>query len=134
MLSCIGILVCLSPYLLTCTAISSLPSSSLPSPEPLFLSKTKLIKLAQVRSIFRTIELGEGYAGYLATHEVYFYTLDTLPLFIAISIFVPFWPGRFIREESSVVENVRQDKESTDSAAVGEKEGAVVGEKEVVGR
>lgn len=87
-----------------------------------------------VRSIFRTIELGEGYAGYLATHEVYFYTLDTLPLFIAISIFVPFWPGRFIREESSVVENVRQDKESTDSAAVGEKEGAVVGEKEVVGR
>jgi hypothetical protein len=50
-----------------------------------------------IRSVYRTIELGQGYHGYLAIHEVYFYTLDTLPLFIAIAIFVPAWPGRFIR-------------------------------------
>ncbi|KAJ8489309.1 hypothetical protein ONZ45_g13635 [Pleurotus djamor] len=49
-----------------------------------------------IRSVFRTVELSEGYAGPLATSEKLFYCLDTLPLFIAISIFVPFWPGRFI--------------------------------------
>ncbi|KAF4575036.1 RTA-like protein [Pleurotus pulmonarius] len=49
-----------------------------------------------IRSVFRTIELSEGFAGPLATSEKLFYCLDTLPLFIAISVFIPFWPGRFI--------------------------------------
>ncbi|EPQ59429.1 RTA1-domain-containing protein [Gloeophyllum trabeum ATCC 11539] len=49
-----------------------------------------------IRSIYRTIELSEGYQGHLATSEPYFYGLDTLPLFIAITVYVPFWPGRFI--------------------------------------
>ena len=29
----------------------------------------------------------------------YFYALDALPLFTAVVIYVPFWPGRFIRPE-----------------------------------
>ncbi|KAG6808622.1 hypothetical protein H0H93_016678, partial [Arthromyces matolae] len=49
-----------------------------------------------IRSFYRVVELSQGYQGYLATTEAYFYALDTLPLFIAISIFTPFWPGRFI--------------------------------------
>jgi hypothetical protein len=55
----------------------------------------------QVRSIYRTVELSEGFAGHLATVEAYFYGLDTLPLFIAIAIFLPFWPGRFISKDSA---------------------------------
>ncbi|KAL0949497.1 hypothetical protein HGRIS_009551 [Hohenbuehelia grisea] len=49
-----------------------------------------------IRSVYRTVELGEGFLGHLATNEGFFYGLDTLPLFIAIAIFIPFWPGRFI--------------------------------------
>jgi len=49
-----------------------------------------------IRSVYRTVELSQGYIGHLATTESYFYALDTLPLFIAITVYVPFWPGRFI--------------------------------------
>ncbi|KDQ64594.1 hypothetical protein JAAARDRAFT_28237 [Jaapia argillacea MUCL 33604] len=49
-----------------------------------------------IRSVYRTIELSQGFRGYLATTERFFYGLDTLPLFIAVAIYVPFWPGRFI--------------------------------------
>jgi len=31
-----------------------------------------------------------------------FYLLDTLPLFVAIAVYVPFWPGRFIKNEEEV--------------------------------
>ncbi|KAK7470573.1 hypothetical protein VKT23_001997 [Stygiomarasmius scandens] len=52
-----------------------------------------------IRSLYRTIELSEGFQGRLATSEAFFYGLDTLPLFIAILVYVPFWPGRFITGE-----------------------------------
>ncbi|CAE6459258.1 unnamed protein product [Rhizoctonia solani] len=49
-----------------------------------------------IRSIFRTIENAQGFTGYLATHEVYFYVLDTLPLFVAILMFVVTWPPMYL--------------------------------------
>lgn len=49
-----------------------------------------------IRSVYRTIELSQGFEGHLATVEAFFYALDTLPLFLAVAIYVPFWPGRFI--------------------------------------
>ncbi|KAI0080912.1 RTA1-like protein [Panus rudis PR-1116 ss-1] len=49
-----------------------------------------------VRSFYRITELSEGYQGYLATNEKYFYALEALPLLISASVFIPFWPGRFI--------------------------------------
>jgi len=55
-----------------------------------------------VRSVFRVIELSQGFKGPLATNEGIFYGLDTLPLFIAVSAYVPFWPGRFIPRVASV--------------------------------
>ncbi|KAH7343267.1 RTA1-like protein [Rhizoctonia solani] len=51
-----------------------------------------------IRSVFRTIELSEGFRGHLATTESLFYGLDTYPLFVAVAIYVPFWPGRFISQ------------------------------------
>ncbi|KAF8076467.1 RTA1-like protein [Lyophyllum atratum] len=53
-----------------------------------------------IRSGFRVVELSEGFQGRLASSEAFFYGLDTLPLLIATSIYVPFWPGRFIVESS----------------------------------
>ncbi|KAG6916828.1 hypothetical protein DXG01_005213 [Tephrocybe rancida] len=52
-----------------------------------------------IRSFYRVVELSQGYAGPLATNEAFFYGLDTLPLFFAIFLYTPFWPGRFISNE-----------------------------------
>lgn len=48
--------------------------------------------LTQVRSVFRIAEYAQGYFGYLATHEGYFYALDALPIFLCIACFTVFWP------------------------------------------
>ena len=37
------------------------------------------------------------YIGYLATHERFFLGLDTLPLFLGITVYTYFWPGRYLR-------------------------------------
>jgi hypothetical protein len=66
-----------------------------------------------IRSIYRTIELGQGFQGHLATTEAFFYGLDTLPLFIAIVVYLPFWPGRFIPSISTVVENEEKRSQET---------------------
>lgn len=50
----------------------------------------------QIRSLYRVIELGQGFSGSIATNEVLFYGLDALPLYIAVYVYIPFWPGRFI--------------------------------------
>ncbi|KAH7920173.1 RTA1-domain-containing protein [Leucogyrophana mollusca] len=55
-----------------------------------------------IRSAYRVAELSQGFQGYLATTEAFFYGLDTLPLFIAISVYVPFWPGKFIPRDSGL--------------------------------
>ncbi|KAH0587652.1 hypothetical protein H2248_006419 [Termitomyces sp. 'cryptogamus'] len=54
-----------------------------------------------IRSGYRVVELSQGFQGRLATSEAFFYGLDTLPLFIAIVLYIPFWPGRFIRDAPS---------------------------------
>jgi len=55
-----------------------------------------------IRSIYRTIELSQGFEGPLTTSEAFFYGLDTLPLFIAIVVYIPFWPGRFIPPQTPI--------------------------------
>ena len=46
--------------------------------------------------MYRVTELSQGYRGYLATTEGFFYGLDSLPLLIAVAVYVPFWPARMI--------------------------------------
>ncbi|KAG8871771.1 hypothetical protein FRB98_000494, partial [Tulasnella sp. 332] len=62
------------------------------------LAATMLVSCAgiTVRSLFRVIENAEGFEGPLTTTESYFYCLDSLPLFIAIVGYLPFWPSEFI--------------------------------------
>ncbi|EGO01945.1 hypothetical protein SERLA73DRAFT_177602 [Serpula lacrymans var. lacrymans S7.3] len=66
-----------------------------------------------IRSVYRVAELSQGFQGYLATTEAFFYGLDTLPLFIAISVYVPFWPAFFIppvqRTEVEVSKEAERD-------------------------
>ncbi|EMD62746.1 hypothetical protein COCSADRAFT_67636, partial [Bipolaris sorokiniana ND90Pr] len=42
-----------------------------------------------LRCIFRVIEFGQGHDGYLASHEVYMYTLDTAPM-LAVQVMFHF--------------------------------------------
>ncbi|THV08489.1 RTA1-like protein [Dendrothele bispora CBS 962.96] len=64
-----------------------------------------------IRSVYRTIELSEGFQGRLTTSEAFFYGLDTLPLFLAIVVYVPFWPGRFIVESKADKEKSSEELE-----------------------
>lgn len=54
-----------------------------------------------IRSVFRTIELSQGYSGYLTTHEVYYITLDALPLWLGIVVYAWFWPAKYLHFENS---------------------------------
>ncbi|KAF8220825.1 RTA1-like protein [Tricholoma matsutake] len=56
-----------------------------------------------IRSCYRVVELSQGFEGALATSQATFYGLDTLPLFIATAVYIPFWPGRFIQGSSENV-------------------------------
>jgi len=67
----------------------------------------------QIRSVYRTIELSQGFEGRLSTIEAFFYGLDTLPLFLAIVIYIPFWPGRFM--PSTSVQPVLETESPTES-------------------
>ncbi|KAF8812497.1 RTA1-like protein [Phlegmacium glaucopus] len=61
-----------------------------------------------IRSGFRVSELSQGFDGPLTRSESLFYGLDTLPLFIAVLLYIPFWPGRFITTHTEIV-TVSQD-------------------------
>ena len=60
------------------------------------------------------MELSGGFQGPLTRSEPFFYGLDTLPLFIAISVYVPFWPGRFIPGMTATTDIVKSRESSKD--------------------
>ncbi|KAF2136473.1 uncharacterized protein K452DRAFT_279964 [Aplosporella prunicola CBS 121167] len=41
--------------------------------------------LIMVRSIMRVIEYGQGFSGYIMTHEAFIYIFDALPMFVAVA-------------------------------------------------
>ncbi|KZV63857.1 RTA1-domain-containing protein [Peniophora sp. CONT] len=53
------------------------------------------------RCIYRLIEINDGFRGPIATSETLFYCCDSLVLFLALAVFVPFWPGRIIRPKQT---------------------------------
>ncbi|KAI0063778.1 RTA1-like protein [Artomyces pyxidatus] len=61
-----------------------------------------------VRSVYRVVENSQGFKGPLSRSEPLFYLLDTLPLWLAISVYAPFWPGRLMRPSSETDSAVDQ--------------------------
>ena len=49
--------------------------------------------LVLIRQIYRVIEFAQGFTGYLAVHEVYFYIFDTIPIFFSAGIYTIYFPG-----------------------------------------
>jgi hypothetical protein len=70
----------------------------------------------QIRSCYRVAEIAQGFHGGLASSEVAFYLGDTLPLFVAIVIYVPFWPGRFITAKLAPSVNESQNGQELSSS------------------
>lgn len=64
------------------------------------IAKPTFLPIFQIRSVYRTIELSQGFDGFLTRTEVYFYALDFVPLLLALAIYIVFWPGRFIPPSS----------------------------------
>ncbi|GAA5989630.1 hypothetical protein JCM5350_003201 [Sporobolomyces pararoseus] len=55
-----------------------------------------------IRCVFRVIEFAVGFTGYIATHEVFFYLFDALPLLLSMSLYSIFWPPRFVQGSRSI--------------------------------
>lgn len=49
-----------------------------------------------IRSCYRVAEVAQSFHGSLTESQEAFYLGDTFPLLVAIVIYVPFWPGRYI--------------------------------------
>jgi hypothetical protein len=78
--------------------------------------------LVYVRSIYRVIELAEGWTGFLIIHEIYFMILDALMMALTCVIFIPYHPGIVLGRGTIAVEGTRahkkqlkRDAESKDS-------------------
>ncbi|KAI1044169.1 hypothetical protein LB505_007467 [Fusarium chuoi] len=71
--------------------------SSIPIPSAMTLS----LLCIYLRSIYRTIELVQGWTGYLITHEQYFIGLDGAMMVIAVGIFNFIHPPSFLPRTST---------------------------------
>jgi hypothetical protein len=60
---------------------------------PLLVAMVFSVVCIYVRSIYRTIELSEGWSGYLITTERYFIALDGAMMVLAVVVFNVFHPG-----------------------------------------
>ncbi|KAF7590526.1 hypothetical protein BBP40_002714 [Aspergillus hancockii] len=60
---------------------------------PLFGAMVFSVTCIYIRSIYRTIELSQGWSGYLITREKYFIALDGAMMVAAVAVFNIFHPG-----------------------------------------
>ncbi|GAA5886138.1 hypothetical protein JCM16303_000061 [Sporobolomyces ruberrimus] len=72
-----------------------------------------------VRCWFRLIEYSQGFDGYLATHEAYFYLLDALPLLISMALYAILWPARFIEGARTMEDYETLDAQGSASYPIG---------------
>lgn len=56
--------------------------------------------MVYIRSVYRTIELVQGWHGYLITHEGYFIGLDAVIMVVAVAVFMVVDPAVVFRRES----------------------------------
>lgn len=56
------------------------------------LAITIAVIAVYIRSVYRVVELAQGFGGYLFNHEVFLFTLDAMMISICGLIFIPFHP------------------------------------------
>ncbi|KAF5675580.1 RSB1-like integral membrane transporter [Fusarium denticulatum] len=67
---------------------------------PILSAMTLSLLCIYIRSIYRTVELVQGWHGYLITHERYFIALDGAMMIIAVGIFNFVHPAAFLPRSS----------------------------------
>jgi hypothetical protein len=88
-----------------------------PGWKPLFFALGFTCIMFLTRSVFRTIELSEGYAGHLTIHEEYWAALDALPLVLGIAVYCYFWPPAILTPETAVVAEPEFEAEETEMSS-----------------
>ena len=63
-----------------------------------------------VRNFYRAVELGQGWNGYLITHEVYFAVLDGALMVMAVVIFNIFYPAKYVSGKEDITLHSVQEK------------------------
>jgi hypothetical protein len=66
----------------------------------LICATTFSVVLIYIRSIYRTIELLQGWTGYLITHEGFFVGLDAVTMFLAVAVFNVVHPTWFLPQKN----------------------------------
>ncbi|KAM0750898.1 parasitic phase-specific protein PSP-1 [Meredithblackwellia eburnea MCA 4105] len=66
-----------------------------------------------VRCVYRTVELSQGWQGYLITHQPYFLCLDSVPMVITMAVLIPTHPYLSIRdrEEAQIHKTIPEKTE-----------------------
>jgi hypothetical protein len=72
---------------------------------PLLIAMIFSIVLIYIRSIYRTIELLQGWTGYLITHQAYFIALDGSMMVPAVAIFNIIHPAWFTPKQKFMIED-----------------------------
>lgn len=67
-----------------------------------FVALACTIVLLTVRNVYRFVEFAQGFDGYLASHEVYFYTLDALLMFGCFIVYAALHFGMYLPHKSSL--------------------------------
>lgn len=74
---------------------------------PLLGAMVLSIVCIYIRSIYRTIELSQGWSGYLITRERYFIALDGAMMTIAVGVFNFFHPGWLLPKDEKLGRELR---------------------------
>lgn len=76
-----------------------------------------------IRSVYRTVELAEGWRGYLITHEQYFLVLDGLFVFLGSLGFTIVHPGFVFGKEVIAVEGLHRNARGAELKSIADSEG-----------
>lgn len=69
---------------------------------PVFIGLYSTIGLMYVRNLFRFIEFTQGYLGYLATNEVYFYIFDFTLIFSCFILYYIYHMGYYLKRAAQL--------------------------------
>ena len=71
-----------------------------------------------IRAIYRTVELAQGWTGYLITHEIYFFILDGTMMIITVGVFNICHPGYLLRKPLAGHQNGVQIRKPEETSTV----------------
>ncbi|KAF5314198.1 hypothetical protein D9758_018842 [Tetrapyrgos nigripes] len=66
-----------------------------------------------VRTVYRIVESSTPRGSFIRSHELFLYLLDVLPLFIAISFYIFWWPSKYMQTKGGLTQEFNFVKNET---------------------